>query len=85
MELAFSTYDIGLVVVLRVVLEDLGTLLVVECLKKVVYTTLEVFSPFLTVGEPGCVSASRAQRGRHYTYICFARLTSNFLARRNRS
>ena len=46
------TYDIRLVVVLRVVLEDLGALLVVERSDEVVNTTLELFPPVLALREP---------------------------------
>lgn len=47
------TYFVGLVIVLRVVLEDFGALFVVESSDEVVNASLELFSPFLAVGEPG--------------------------------
>ena len=43
---------VGLVVVLRVVLEDLGLLLVLEGLQQVVDTATELLSPLLAVDEP---------------------------------
>lgn len=39
-------------IVLRVVLEDLGLLLIFECSDEVVDAAAEVFAPFLTVHEP---------------------------------
>ena len=49
------TYSVGLVIVLRIVFEDLGTLLVIECSHEVVHTSLEVFSPFFAIDEPGAI------------------------------
>lgn len=46
------THLVGLVVVLRVVLEDLLLLFVVEGLKKVVDAAAKLFPPFLGVDEP---------------------------------
>lgn len=43
---------VGLVVVLRVVLEDLGLLLVLESLQQVVDTATELLSPLLAIDEP---------------------------------
>jgi hypothetical protein len=77
---------VGLVVVLRVVLEDLGLLLVLEGLQQVVDTATELLSPLLAVDEPVAVGLdvvnSSALEG---TYICLACSTTNFLARRKRS
>ena len=46
-------YLVNLVVVLRVVLEDLWALLVVKFAGEVVDAALKLFSPFLAVNEPG--------------------------------
>jgi len=51
-----TTYFVGLMVVLRVVLEDFGALFVVECSDQVVNASLELFTPFLAVDEPGACS-----------------------------
>lgn len=77
---------VGLVVVLRVVLEDLGLLLVLEGLQQVVDTATELLSPLLAVDEPaahvlGLVNLLALEG----TYICLACSTLNFLARRKRS
>lgn len=43
---------VDLVIILRVVLEHLRLLLVIERAGKIVYAALEVFPPFLAVKEP---------------------------------
>ena len=53
-EHSFQYYLVGFVVVLRVVLEDLGLLLVTEIPDQVV--DLKFFPPFLTIDEPTRVS-----------------------------
>ena len=52
-----GTHLVGLVVVLRVVLEDLGLLLVVECGHELVNTAAKLFSPVLEANEPSVVLA----------------------------
>jgi hypothetical protein len=77
---------VGLVVVLRVVLEDLGLLLVLEGLHQVVDTAAEVLSPLLAVDEPVAnVLDVVNPPALNETYICLACSTTNFLARRKRS
>ena len=49
-------YLVRLVVVLRIVLENLGLLLVVECTDKLINTAAELLSPVLRVDEPKKVS-----------------------------
>jgi hypothetical protein len=54
----YRTYLVGLVVVLRVVLENLGLLRVVECANELLYAFASVCCPpLLAVDEPAHVSA----------------------------
>lgn len=46
------THLVSLVVVLRVILEDLRSLLVVEASDEVVYTPAKFSSPVLAINEP---------------------------------
>ena len=79
-------YLVGLVVVLRVVLEDLGLLLVLEGLQQVVDAATELLSPLLAVDEPVSeVLVASNSLILDQTYICLACSTLNFLARRKRS
>jgi len=80
------THLVGLVVVLWVVLEDLGSLLVVEIANKVVYTAAELSPPVFAVDEPGlCEYPYEMGKPALSPYIFFASSTLNFRARRNRS
>lgn len=76
-------YFICLVVVLRVVFEDLGFLLVIEVANEVVET--EFLAPFLAVNEPISLLAYATCKDCEDSYICSESATSNLRARRNRS
>jgi hypothetical protein len=77
-----KAHFIRLVVVLRVVFENLGLLLVIEVADEIV--EVEVLAPFLAVDEPifvlvyACIMDMR-------TYIFSESATSNLRARRNRN
>ena len=81
--IAGKIYFICLVVVLRVVFEDLGFLLVIEVADEVV--EIEFFAPFLAVDEPISKLAYAAYKGVVESYICSESATSNLRARRNRN
>jgi hypothetical protein len=76
-------YNIGFVVVLRVVFEDFCLLRVVEVAYQII--ELEVFAPFLAVLEPTFLLGYDCMTGGMPTYMVSARVTSNLRARRNRS
>jgi len=76
-------YFIGLVIVLRVVLEDFGFLGVLEVAGEVV--EVYFFAPFLTIDEPMQSSDYDFPWMASGAYIFSERATSNFRARRNRS
>jgi hypothetical protein len=88
-EASGETYLVRLVVVLRVVLEDLGPLLVVKGADELFDAHIRIrCPPLFRVDEPAVVSA-RSLRPKVapcvVTHIFFASSTSNFRARRNRS
>ena len=56
-------YLVRLVVILRVVFEDLGLLVVVECVHELVNPTAKVFPPFLAVNEPDNIQLAAAGPG----------------------
>lgn len=79
-----NTYLIDLVVVLRVVLEDLWLLCVLEGMHKFIGT--EFLSPFLVRNEPEDFLSILVpfQRCHFHTYMSYDIWTLNFLALRNR-
>lgn len=70
-------------IVLWVVVEDLRFLDVIERPYELI--DAKVFSPFFAVYEPSVFSQLTALDVADSTYICFARSTLNFRARRNLS
>lgn len=76
-------YLVYLVVILGIVLENFGFLRVVEVPHELI--DAKGFPPFLAINKPECLSEDYHLRRDATTYICFARLTLNFLARKKRS
>lgn len=96
----WPTYLVGFVVVLRIVLEHLRLLLVVECPWQIICT--EVLPPFFAINKPTASNGVSTPRKRSCwpilsgllealdtvpdaTHICFDCSTLNFLALRNLS